>query len=63
MRWGESGLTWRGVRGAYICVILVLHECILSAVVVLLFLPDFDNTDSLGYPPHWVVYPRDLDPG
>ena len=37
-------------------VILVLRECIWNVPVVL---PDFDNTVSLGSPPHQVVYPPD----
>ena len=56
--WGEGVwvklLEGQGTRAR---VILVLRECILNAPVVLLVLPAFDDTDSLGSPPRQVVYP------
>ena len=44
-----------GGQGAYAHVILVLCECIWNAPVVLLVLPAFDDTGSLGSPPVQVV--------
>ena len=44
-----------GSQGVYACVILILSECIWDAPVILLVLPAFDNTGSLGSPPHQVV--------
>ena len=41
-------------RGAHDHVILVLHECIWNA---LLLLPAFDSSSTLDPPPHQVVYP------
>ena len=37
-------------------VILVVRECIWNALVILLDLPTFDDTGSLGYPPRCVIY-------
>ena len=34
----------------------VVHECIWNALVVLLGLPTFDDTGSLGCPPRGVAY-------
>ena len=42
---------WR-VQEVHICVILVICECILNALMVHLVLSMFDVTDSLGFPPH-----------
>ena len=42
-----------GSRGG---VILVVLEYIWNALVILLVLPSFDVTGSLGYPPRRVVY-------
>ena len=36
-------------------VVIVLRECIWNAPAVSLFLPAFDDTGSLGYPPGRVV--------
>ena len=36
--------------------ILVEGECIVSALVVLLSIPTFYDTESLGFPPRWVNY-------
>ena len=41
------------------CVIHVLCECIWDAPTVPPFLPAFDDTGSLGSPPHQVVYSPD----
>ena len=38
-------------QGENTCVILVLRECILNALMVSLVLPAFDDTVSLGYLP------------
>ena len=46
-----------GGQGTHACVILVLWECIWNAPVVLLVLPAFDDTGSLGSLPRQVVYP------
>ena len=43
-------------QGSPACVILVLHESNWNVPVVLLFLPAFNDTGSLGSPPHQVVY-------
>ena len=58
--WGAGSLGLIvGGQGACIHVILILCECIWNAPMVLLVLPTFDNTGSLGFPPHQVVYPPD----
>ena len=44
-------------QGARIGVILVLRERIWNVLAVSLVLPTFDDTGSLGSPPHQVVYP------
>ena len=54
---GESGFTCWGGLEAHAFVILVLCECIWNAPSILLVLPTFDNTSSLGSPLHQVVYP------
>ena len=43
-------------QGGNARVIFVLHECIWNAPAVLLVLPAFDDTGSLGSPPCQVVY-------
>ena len=43
-------------QGVCARVILVLRECIWNASAVLLVLPTFDDTDSLGSPPRQLVY-------
>ena len=48
-----SLLGGQGVRDR---VIPVVHECVWNELVVLLDLPAFYYTGSLGYPPRWVVY-------
>ena len=45
-----------GGEGACGRVILVLRECIWNALVVLLVLPTYDNTGSLGSHPRRLVY-------
>ena len=54
---GECGFNCWGVRGARARVILVLHECIWNTPAVLLVLPTFDDTGSLGSPPRQMVLP------
>ena len=54
---GESGFNFWGFKGPALCVILVLRVSIWNAPGVSLVLPDFDETGSLGSPPHRVVYP------
>ena len=44
-------------QGIHAHVIHVLHECIWNMPIVLLVLAAFNDTSSLGSPPHWVVYP------
>ena len=44
-------------QGARAHVIVVLRECIWNASAVLLVLPAFDDTGSLGSPPRQMVYP------
>ena len=39
------------------CIILVLYECTWNSPAVSLILQAFENTGSLGSPPHQVVYP------
>ena len=52
---GEGVLiSWES--GGSAVVILAVHECIRYALMVLVVLPTFDNTSSLGYPLHRVVY-------
>ena len=46
-----------GGQGARARIVLVLHECIWNAPAVLIVLPTFDNTGSLGPHPRRVVYP------
>ena len=45
-----------GSLGSRARVILVLRECIRNTPAVLLVLPTFDDTSSLGSSPHWVIY-------
>ena len=56
MVWGSVGSVVGGSRGRA-RVILVLCECIWNVPTVSLVLPPFDDTGSLGSPPHQVVYP------
>ena len=58
MGWGSLGSIVKG-SGKHPRVILVLPECIWNMSTVSLVLPAFDNTHSLGSPPHQVVYPPD----
>ena len=44
-------------QGTRACVIFVLHEHNLNAPTPLLILPVFDDTSSLGSPPHQVICP------
>ena len=44
-------------QGFRALVILVLRECIWNAPAVSLILPAFDDTGSMGSPPHQVIYP------
>ena len=44
-------------------VILLLRECICNGPAVSLVLPLFDDTGSLGSPPHQVVYLPWFHPG
>ena len=46
-----------GGQGAHTHFILVLCECIWNALKILLVLPAFDDTGSLGSPPHQVASP------
>ena len=57
MGWGEFGVQLLKGRGARARVILVLRECIWNVPAVLLVLPAFDYTDSLGSSPRQVVIP------
>ena len=43
-------------QGARARVILVLRECFWNALRVSLVIPAFDDTNSLSFPPHQVVY-------
>ena len=55
----EVGGVWVQLLGgqrAHTHVILVLCECIWNMPVISLVFPAFDNTSSLGSPPHKVVY-------
>ena len=54
--WGSLGSIVGG-QAARTRVILILRECVWNAPAVLLVLPAFDDTGSLGSPPHQVVYP------
>ena len=45
-----------GCLGACCCVILAMCECIWNVVVNLLVLPTFDDTGSLDYTLHKVIY-------
>ena len=54
---GEVWVPLLEVQGARACVILVLRECILNAPAFSLVFPGFDDTVSLGFSPHWMVYP------
>ena len=49
-------------QGARACFTLALREWIWNAPVISLILPAYDNTGSLGYPPHPVVYPSVFQP-
>ena len=56
MRCKESGLNCWGIHWP-VLVILVLPECIWNVPAVKLILSTFEDTSSLGPPPHQVVYP------
>ena len=59
MKLGVGGVWVRvlGGQGARTRVILVLRECVWNAPAVLVVLPAFDDTGSLGSPQRQVVYP------
>ena len=57
MGWGSLGSIVGGGEGARALIILVLHECTWNAAAVSLVLPAFDDTGSIGSPPHHMVYP------
>ena len=57
MEWGESWFNSLERQGARVSAILVLRECIWNAPVVLLDLPTFDDTGSLGSPSRQVSIP------
>ena len=56
MGWGVSLGSIVGGSLVLTAVILVLRECIWSALVGLLGLPTFGDTGSLSYQSHWMAY-------
>ena len=57
MGWGDSELNCWGSQGSRTRVILVLREYIRDAPAVLLVLPPFDDTGSMGSPLRQMVSP------
>ena len=63
-KWGgRSGSSIVGRSGGHTHVVIVLRECMLECACGLIVLPPFDDTSSLDYPTHRMVYPCSLQSG